>query len=160
MRVAALTLRSIRDIYELLGGLESTALRSVANQIEPETIGRMRELNEEMRRALDEEDFARFYDANLAFHDAYLSLSDNAELARHVHTLKQRLYDFPRLKGFVPEWERASTEEHDQLVALLEEGKVAEAADLLRDVHWSYAVQEPFIRRYYAARESDAGPEA
>jgi len=160
VRVAALTLRSIRDIYELLGGLESTALRSVAHLIEPDTVARMRELNEEMRRALDEEDFATFYDANLAFHDAYLSLSDNAELARHVHTLKQRLYDFPRLKGFVPEWEWASTEEHDQLVALLEEGKVAEAADLLRDVHWSFTVQEPFIRRYYAARESDAGPEA
>lgn len=158
VRVAELTLRSIRDIYELLGGLESTALRSVADRLGPETLACMRALNEEMGEALDEGDFARFYDANLAFHDTYLALSTNDELARHVHLLKQRLYDFPRLKGFVPEWERASTEEHDRLVDLLEEGRVAEAADLLRDVHWSYEVQEPFIRRYYAARENDADP--
>ena len=159
VRVAKLTLRTIRDIYELLGGLESTALRSVAHRVTSETVDHMRALNEEMGRALDESDFARFYDANLAFHDAYLALSDNRELTRQVHILKQRLYDFPRLKGFVPEWERASTREHDVLVELLEDGKVAEAADLLRDVHWSYTVQEPFIRRYYAARESDVGPD-
>jgi DNA-binding GntR family transcriptional regulator len=160
VRVAKLTLRVIRDIYELLGGLESTALRSVADRLTPEAVAHMRELNEEMGRALDASDFARFYDANLAFHDTYLALSDNAELARHVRILKQRLYDFPRLKGFVPEWERASTKEHAVLVDLLGDGKVAEAADLLRDVHWSYTVQEPFIRRYYAARESDEEPEA
>ncbi len=159
VRVAKLTLRVIRDIYELLGGLESTVLRSVAGRLTAETVARLRELNEEMERALDVSDFARFYDANLAFHDTYLALSDNAELARHVHILKQRLYDFPRLQGFVPEWERVSTQEHAALIGLIEEGKVAEAADLLRDVHWSYRVQEPFIRRYYAARESDAAPD-
>src|SRR5207302_178108 len=83
----------------------------------------------------DASDFARFYDTNLAFHDTYLNLSDNAELVRQVHLLKQRLYDFPRLKGFVPEWERASAEEHEAMVRCLEQGNGGAAADLLRDVH-------------------------
>jgi DNA-binding GntR family transcriptional regulator len=156
VRVAELTLERIRDVYEILGALESTALRSVAERITPEIVDRMDALNREMGRALDASDFARFYDANLAFHDSYLDLSDNQAMVRHIRILKQRLYDFPRLKGFVPEWERASTQEHQALVRFLQAGRVGDAADLLRDVHWSFAYQEPFIRQYYAAQISDA----
>jgi len=155
VRITKLTLDSIRNIYEILGGLESAALSSVAGRVTPETTAHMRELNHEMARALDAGDFERFYEANLAFHDAYLDLSTNAELVRKIRTLKQRLYDFPRRKGFVPEWERASIGEHARLVELLERGETRDAADLLRDVHWSFPYQEPFIRRYYAASTED-----
>jgi DNA-binding GntR family transcriptional regulator len=151
VRVAPLTLDRIRHIYEILAALESTALRDVADRITPESVARMKELNREMARALDAANFARFYDANLTFHDTYLDLSDNTEMVRQIHLLKQRLYDFPRLKGFVSEWERASVEEHQTLVRLLQQGDVGAAADLLRDVHWSFTYQEPFVRRYYAA---------
>lgn len=151
VRITELTLDWIRDIYEILGGLESVALVSVADRLTGEIVDRMEELNREMARALDDSDFARFYDKNLAFHDAYLNLSTNKELVRRIHILKQRLYDFPRLEGFVPEWERASLGEHQALVDFLRDGRTVEAADLLRDVHWSYSYQESFIRRYYAA---------
>lgn len=154
VRIPELTLERIRDIYEILGALESTALRSVADRVTPEIVARMHEHNREMVRALDDSDFARFYDANLAFHDCYRTLSRNAQMVRQIYILKQRLYDFPRLEGFVPEWERASTEEHQAIVRCLERGKPGEAADLLRDVHWSFTYQEPFIRRYYAAATS------
>jgi DNA-binding GntR family transcriptional regulator len=113
-------------------------------------------LNREMVRALDAFDFGRYYEANLAFHDAYLDLSENEELVHRIRILKQRLYDFPRRKGFVPDWERASTHEHDELVRLLKEGRVDDAADFIRDVHWSFPRQEPYIHRYYAARNGEA----
>jgi DNA-binding GntR family transcriptional regulator len=156
VRVAPLTLDRIRHIYEMLAALESTALRDVADRITPAIVARMKDSNREMGRALDASNFARFYDANLTFHDTYLDLSDNTEMVRQIHLLKQRLYDFPRLKGFVPEWERASVEEHQTLVSLLEQGYVGAAADLLRDVHWSFTYQEPFVRRYYAAHSGTA----
>jgi DNA-binding GntR family transcriptional regulator len=156
VRVAPLTLDRIRHIYEILAALESTALRDVANRITATTVSRMHELNREMVRALDASDFARFYDANLTFHDAYLDLSDNTEMVRQIHILKQRLYDFPRLKGFVPEWERASIDEHEALVRFLDQGNVGAAADLLRDVHWSFSYQEAFVRRYYTAQTGEA----
>lgn len=160
VRITELTLDRIRDIYEMLAGLESTALCSVAEHITPETVARMTELNGEMVRALDQFDFARFYDANLAFHDSYLTLSRNQEMVGRIHILKQRLYDFPRLKGFVPEWELESTHEHEELVSLLEQGRVRDAADYLRDVHWSFKEQEPFIRRYYAAKNGETAADA
>src|SRR5919197_1882818 len=133
--IAELTLERIRNIYGLLGALESTALRSVAPRVTTDIVARMKELNGEMARALDAGDFDRFYSANLSFHDCYRNLSDNGELVRQISILKQRLYDFPRLKRYVPEWERASIGEHQTMVRLLEQGKVGDAADLLRDVH-------------------------
>lgn len=161
VRITELTLDWIRNIYEILGGLESTALVSVTERLTPEAIDRMDELNREMAEALDEGDFEWYYDANLAFHDVYLDLSTNEELIRRIHILKQRLYDFPRLEGFVPEWERASIGEHQELIDLLRAGRTVKAADLLRDVHWSYSHQEPFILEYYAAvaehNEGEAG---
>lgn len=156
VRITELTLDRIRDIYEMLAGLESSAILSVADRITTEVHEDMAELNREMVAALDVFDFARFYDANLAFHDAYLGLSRNGELVRRIHILKQRLYDFPRLKGFVPEWERESTREHEEFLGLLREGDVRAAADYLRDVHWSFPHQEPYIRRYYAAKRGEA----
>jgi len=160
VRITRLTLDRIRHIYEILGALESTVLRSVAHRITSEVVARMDRLNQQMAAALDAGDFGRYYEANLAFHDAYRNLSDNAELIRTMYLLKQRLYDFPRLTGFVPEWERASIGEHHALVRLLSQGRIGEAADLLRDVHWSFSYQEPFIRRYYSAIYEEAPEQA
>ncbi len=157
VRVLELTLDQIRDIYEILGALESTTLLNVADELTPEILHRMEDLNREMEAALDGSNFARFYEANLAFHDCYRNLSHNEHMARTIYLLKQRLYDFPRQKGFVPEWERESIKEHGRLVSLLARGRTKEAADLLRDVHWSFTYQEPFIRRYYHATRSDEG---
>ena len=156
VRVVELTPERIRWIYELLGGLESAALLSAAPRITAEVVGRMEELNRDMARALDASDFNWYYADNLAFHDTYLLLSGNPELIRRTHLLKQRLYDFPRREGFVPEWEGASLGEHDRILDALRRAAFREAADFLRDVHWSFAVQEPFIRRYYAAQRGAA----
>jgi DNA-binding GntR family transcriptional regulator len=149
VRVAELTLERIRDIYELLGALESAALRSVAGRMDAERIARMRELNLRMRADLEAGRFERFYARNLEFHDCWLELSPNAELVRSVRILKQRLYDFPSRPELLCEWELASTDEHARMVSLLEAGEVDAAADFVRDVHWSFDFQEPFVRRYY-----------
>lgn len=155
VRVVELTLERIRDVYELLAALESTALRHARAELTPAVVATMTELNERMRGALAERDFDRFYEHNLAFHEAFLDLSPNEELKRHVRVLKQRLYDFPRNRGWVEEWELSSIEEHARIVADLEAGEIDAAADFVRDVHWSFAVQEPFIRKYHLAPKQE-----
>ena len=107
--------------------------------------------------AVEAGDFDRYYERNLAFHDVFLDRCDNERLVRLVRTLKQRLYDWPRRRGFVKAWERASVGEHAAFARLVAKGDARAAADHLRDVHWSYAVQERFIERYYfAARRAPA----
>ncbi len=96
-------------------------------------------------------DFTRYYEANLAFHDVYLTRHDNTRLVALVHLLKQRLYDWPRRDAMVQAWEQHSVVEHEDFLQRLERGAVNEAAAHLQDVHWSFTVQERFIHAYYFA---------
>jgi len=147
--VNRLSLRDVRNLYEIIGALESAALvLSFARLGDPE-IRRLEEQVDLMGKALDAGDFDLYYEKNLAFHDTYLDLCGNDSLVRLVRTLKKRLYDFPRQKGFVKEWERASVDEHRTLLAHIGAGRKDEAAAYVRNVHWSFDVQKKFVLRYY-----------
>lgn len=147
--VKALTLEEIRNIYQIIGALESSVILSQCNQITSNVTEKMREFNLRARAALEDEDFDRYYENNLKFHNCYLHLCSNELLIRFVTILKNRLYDFPRKKWHIKEWEVNSTGEHSEFIQLLEDGKSKEAASYIRDVHWSFKVQEHFIKQYY-----------
>lgn len=156
--VSRLGLDDIRHLYEVIGALESAVVVSVYPKMAGSHFSRLRSLNADMVVAIHRGDFDGYYDLNLGFHNVFLDLSDNTALVRTVEVSKQRLYDFPRAKDFVPEWELASTEEHAEFVDLLERGDGRAAADYLRDVHWSFEVQRPFVLRYYfGGQEVPAG---
>ncbi|MEI6669313.1 MAG: GntR family transcriptional regulator [Acidobacteriota bacterium] len=150
-RLNALTRDDIRHFYQIIGALEATALRQAGPLLGPADFARMRDLDAAMDRAVTARDFGRYYEANLAFHDAYLRGCDNTRLLAQVNLLKQRLYDWPRRHGMVQAWEEHSVVEHEGFLGLLERGDIAVAAAHLQDVHWSFAVQEPFIEAYYFA---------
>jgi DNA-binding GntR family transcriptional regulator len=147
--VNALSLEKIRNLYEIIGALEAQVVASLCDRFDKGDVDRMDALNEAMRRALEQDDFNLYYEKNLEFHDTYLRHSANEDLLKTVQTMKERLYDFPRKKGFVKEWEVRSTGEHADIIARLRRGDYASAADYIRDVHWSFQVQERYIRRYY-----------
>jgi DNA-binding GntR family transcriptional regulator len=147
--VNGLALDDIRDYYEVIGALESMALHSAFDRIGPAEIELMERLNAEMAEAIGRDDFGLYYAKNLLFHDVILRLSGNETLIRIVTNLKRRLYDFPRRQGFVKEWEQGSIGEHARLVELIRSRDREGAAAWVRDVHWSFVVQEPFIARYY-----------
>jgi DNA-binding GntR family transcriptional regulator len=156
VRVRALAHEDVRHLYEMIGALEGAALLAASPRLGPPEAAALRRLNREMKRAVEAGDFDRYYERNLAFHDVFLGLCDNERLVRLVRTLKQRLYDWPRRRGFVKAWERASVGEHTAFARLVARGEARAAADHLRDVHWSYAVQERFIEAYYFAAEEEA----
>jgi len=147
--VNPLKLEEIRKYYEIIGALESTALLLAFKKIGADEIRLMERLIGKMRKALAAGDFDSYYALNLEFHEAYLGRCGNENLVRIVQTCKKRLYDFPRQKGYVKEWELSSVREHQELVGLIKQGSAAEAAAFIRDVHWAFRVQEKFINEYY-----------
>ncbi len=147
--VNILTEQDIRNYYEIIGPLESMALLRAFDRLKPSDIDRMDALNRDMAAALAGDDFDAYYERNLAFHNVFLNLCGNASLVKIVNNLKKRLYDFPRAKGFVKEWEEASIGEHQALVDLLRQGRSRDAANHIQDVHWSFEVQERYVRKYY-----------
>jgi DNA-binding GntR family transcriptional regulator len=148
--VNVLTEGDIRNYYDIIGALESVALLKAFDRIRPADVASMQALNDAMKAAIEANDFDAYYEKNLAFHDVFLGLCGNESLIKIVNTLKKRLYDFPRSKGFVKEWEEASIGEHQGLIDLIREGRRLDAANHIRDVHWSFRVQERFVQRYYA----------
>ncbi|RKY88533.1 GntR family transcriptional regulator [candidate division KSB1 bacterium] len=147
--VNILTHQDIKDYYQIIGALESSAIISAFPKIKTNEIKTMKELNRKMKYAINRDDFATYYDNNLKFHNIYLDLSGNRYLVKTVTTLKKRLYDFPRQKKYIKEWEEASIIEHATLVKLISDGKMQEAANFIRDVHWSFEVQKKFVKKYY-----------
>nr|MEE4268356.1 GntR family transcriptional regulator [Candidatus Krumholzibacteria bacterium] len=147
--VRRLTEQDIRHLYQMIGALESSVLSTERPDISPAQIADMRQLNSRMQAAVQDEDFDRYYAANLALHNSYLELSTNPELVHQVAVMKQRLYDFTPRRDILRDWEESSTREHEAIVTALEQGDLDEAARLIREVHWSFTVQEKYIRKYY-----------
>jgi len=155
--VNPLTLRDIRNYYEIIGALESVAVLAAVDNLRDADLKMLESLNADMRTAMEKDDFDLYYERNLAFHDVFLGTSGNAILHKIINTMKKRLYDFPRPQKFVKEWELASVGEHAELIQLLKKRNREEAGAFIRDVHWSYKVQEKYITRYYGKAGSSAG---
>ncbi len=147
--VNPLTVQDIKDFYEILGALEATALSASFGRLGDADLAQMEALNAVMKRAVERRDFDMYYDNNVEFHNVFVNLSGNAYLKKTVDTLKKRLYEFPRQVGFVKEWEQASIAEHAALVDCLRRRDLHEAVAQIREVHWSFAVQERYIIQYY-----------
>lgn len=154
--VNPLTLRDIRNYYQIIGSLESTAILSAGPRL-ASAVQRMESLNQGMSDALDRDSFDLYYERNLRFHQIFIHLSGNEVIADTVDTLKKRLYDFPRPKDYIKAWEKRSIGEHAALVSLVKEKRIKEAALYIRDVHWSFDVQKPYILQYYAAYTAGGG---
>jgi DNA-binding GntR family transcriptional regulator len=152
--VNGLTIQDIKDYYQVIGALESSALSVSFDKIEAQHIEKMGKLIAEMKTAITKNNFNLFNKRNLAFHNIYIDLSGNQKLKQIVNTLKKRLYDFPSHTKWIKEWEESSIKEHTQLMEAIEAGDVEAARAIIHDVHWSFEIQEKFIRKYYF-NESD-----
>jgi len=148
-KLKPLSLDEIRNIYEIVGALESAAVASAGPGLGKAGIAKMKAANKAMLQAIRAEDYDQFYAHNSVFHGIFLDGCANPRMVALVQSLKKRLYDWPRRKVFLKSWEERSVKEHVRLVELLEAGKFDEAAAYHRNVHWSFEVQEPFVRVYY-----------
>ena len=146
--VKKLTLQEIKDSYEIVGALEGSVILNEFEKISASHISQMEALNHEQKAALEKEDYENYYKLNLNFHNIFNTLSDNKALMHLITPFKQRLYDFPR-RGYIKEWEMNNCEEHHQFIELVKKKDREGAARIMRDVHWSYAVQEKFILQFY-----------
>ena len=148
IQVNSLSLKDVENSYEVVGILEGGVIQEVFDRFNESHLRTMERLNNRMAKAVESEDFDGYYALNLQFHDVYLDLSENALLQQIVTPIKQRLYDFPR-RGYLKEWELRNCDEHQQFVDFIRAGQREEAIHVMRDVHWSFQVQEKYIHKFY-----------
>jgi DNA-binding GntR family transcriptional regulator len=134
IRINELTQKDIENMYEMLGALDSRILLAVFDRIGPSEIEQMKQINTEMGKNLEKQNFPRYWNLNTAFHNVYLKLSTNELILNHINILRQRLFEFGR-KDWSLRRKHVIHKEHLTLVELIEKGNALAAADFMRDQH-------------------------
>ena len=155
--VNGLTIEDVRDFYQIIGALEGAVVKEVFDRLDSSHVSAMRRLTADMRQALEREEFERYYQINIRFHDVFLDLSVSNTLRPMIMPMKQRLYDFQR-RPYMLDWEFHNCDEHDQFVDRIEQGDCQEAVRILRDVHWSFHAQQTYIRKFYDSQKPMSAP--
>ncbi len=150
--VNRLGLEDIKHYYEIIGALEAAVIVSVFDRVRSERLPDLKQLNREIMAALDREDYDAYYWLNIQFHHVFVDMSENEHLKRIILPMKQRLYDFPQ-RGYMKKWEEENCGDHETLIKAIEKGDRCAAAAVWRDRHWSYTVQEPYIKKFYLFEE-------
>lgn len=148
VRVNTLNIRDVEKAYDAIGMVEASIVLHCFEKITTTHISTLEKLNDKMIADIRQNDFKKLFKTNLQFHDVYIEISDNDLLKKFIRPIKHRLYDFPR-QNYIAEWELRNCEEHRQFIDQLKKGDPKGAAETLKDVHWSYGVQEDFIKKFY-----------
>ncbi|OEU53962.1 MAG: hypothetical protein BA862_13070 [Desulfobulbaceae bacterium S3730MH12] len=152
VRVNVLTLQDVKNAYELIGCLEATVVMQCFELITADHITKLEELNAKMLEMIKTDNFEYYFKTNIAFHNTFMDLSDNELIKKTILPVKQRLYEFPS-KVYISEWEKGNCGEHQQFIDCLKDKDPKGAASVLKNIHWSYTVQEDYILKFHAMRE-------
>ncbi len=146
--VNRLELEDIRYLYEVIGAIEASLVTSIFHKFQDIHVARMEELNRQMKSAIMDGDFFAYDHPHWDFHNLFMEQSGNIFARRVITPIKQRLWDFPR-QGFSQEWELRCCAEHQQIAEAIKRGDLAETVRIIREVHWSFAYNEKYIRKVY-----------
>jgi DNA-binding GntR family transcriptional regulator len=108
---------------QTLSIVEGAATSLSAPHLSPEHLRRAREINERMRRTLDDFDPHRFTALNLEFHSVLFEECPNPHILDLVHRGWNRMNVLRDSSfSFVPGRARESVEEHERIIELIEDG--------------------------------------
>ena len=134
VKINALNWEDIKEIYEIIGGLESRVIISVFDRIGHTEVEKMKQINEEMLKVNHREDFHQYYDKNIEFHLVYLDLCENNRIVNLINKHRQILFDFAK-RDYGREWEKDNYLEHLEIINLIEKGDAKKTAEYIRDTH-------------------------
>jgi DNA-binding GntR family transcriptional regulator len=140
-------------VMDALAVNEGRATALAAPLLDAEDIARAREMNNTMRESLARMDPLAASDANRAFHAILCAKCPNRYLASLVVQASERLNAMRRtVFVFVPERTLAAVDEHEHLLALIEEKADSEAIERFAREHKLHTVNA------YLARNRQAEP--
>ncbi len=130
-RVTSVSEADLREIVQVRSWLETAAMQPVSDRLQTEPVDTYRALADGIVRAAENNDFASFLAADIAFHLALLGLTGNRRLVDMVSELRGQTR-MVRLASMANTTElKQSADEHHQLLDLLVAGDVAEAEVLM-----------------------------
>ena len=125
MRVTPISLRDVREAYQLLGFLETAAAEMIAQRDPKQSeVAALRSEVAAMSEGLSAEDIEAWAEADERFHRLLVSLSGNSRLARIANTLLDQTERFRRFTMRLRKSPIQFVSTHAELVDLISQGNI------------------------------------
>lgn len=128
------------ELYEIIGSLEGKAGSLSVDNLTPKDIKQMTTLINKMEEAISKNNYQKYHDLQIEFHQIYINKCGNIEL---INLLKKLKMNFIRKTYSVSELDDLSSvlhktnEEHKEILRLLIEKDKIALQNYIDSVHWS-----------------------
>ncbi len=153
-RVAVLQVEQVRDIIELLGGIEALAGELACERASDAAIATVRSNHEDMLGFFETGDMLGYFKANEEVHGLIVAAAGNAELAAQHRSLRARVLRALFMPNFRAERWRAAIKEHEAFIEALVARDGHRLSRLLRE-HKQRTWEE--LRSWLERQARDAG---
>lgn len=134
LTISPLVAAEIREIYEVLIGLEGIAATVLAGRdTEDASHAALAAANDECNRALARGDLALWAEADNRFHRLLIESSGNRRLVRVAGVLEDHAHRARLLTVRLRPWPSTSNEDHERILGAIKAGQRAEARTALED---------------------------
>lgn len=131
-RVAALRDEQPGELYPVVETLEVLALQLALAHLTEGDLEYLRDLNVQLREALQHQDARGAVEADTAFHDVWITASGNRELQQTLRALKRKLRRIELAYFNAASFGEASLDEHAAILGALRKGDTAAAQHALK----------------------------
>lgn len=135
--INSLDAEEVRQLIQILGGLESKAMMLAVPHLTTAHLRRMNDINQQLYELIEsgQSAYRQYNKLNIAFHDVFLDVCGNDLMLKLIRTYKERMYHFPD-RDYGASWRQKNADEHQSVIRLIQDGRAQDAADFMRDVHW------------------------
>jgi DNA-binding GntR family transcriptional regulator len=132
-RVVRLTLKMVKDTYDLMGALEGLSGELACQNISDEGIRAIRALHDEMLRHYRERNLPDYFRVNQRIHEGILAASANEVLQETYNNLSQRVKRVRYSKKMTDDFWRKAVQDHEHMILALEARDGRRLGQILRD---------------------------
>ena len=130
--VAKLTEQDVDEIYDMIRLLEGACAARAAAQATPGDIARLKRITQRMAQTAAERNYKRYFEANLAAHEAVQDLAGNRWQKSVIQYLRSICRLYPHVSiGKLPGRLEESLREHEELLAAIEARDPARAEEIM-----------------------------
>jgi len=150
--VAGISIKDIRDLYEIRGALEALASGLAAQRAAPEEIEEMKKCLIRESELVDSSDITHTVNADVSLHDLIYKAARNKRLLNTLNNIREQIYRIRFVLTSLPGRKKASLEMHSKIVEAIGERNV-ELAQYLAEEHVRYAKEA--MKEHYKETQRD-----
>lgn len=132
-RVMRLTVKKVKDTYDLMGALEGLSGELACQHISDEEIDNICLLHEKMLKHYRDKELQEYFIVNQKIHESLLQASRNDILIEMYNNLSYRVKRVRYSKKMTDSFWRKAVDDHEHMIEALKKRNGAELGQILRD---------------------------